>query len=472
MSLTQLLIVYIVPASELIGLYVTINWIWVCWLFRTRTYNEAVKQTVDILAETNIIYVKMLQTLASNKGTFSKEFDSAVARFTDNVPYTFDDLDNEFMTTIHRNDRNDRNDRGESVDPKTISHEPVKSGSVALVYDALLYNGTHVAIKVLRRNIRQRIIRSMRGVDLLVDTITRIPFVPHYSLSTVYRENKELMVRQTDMTLECSNIERFYNANIDWPDVIIPKVYKEYTAQCPDMIVMDWIEGFALSDIDPTEYDMYANIFYKAVVKSILCDSLYHGDLHMGNVLFAHRADGTPIIGFIDFGIVNEVSAEDCEQLTRLTEFIRNEDVSGLTRFIVDGIIVYDVPLARTALVAIEQRLHTIVCVAMKNGTLCVTDLGSINNCLSRYSCRLSPNFYKLQVALAVAIGIIRQVNGSERYIERVNETVASVIQDMIDAKNDRVNREGVPEETLLIIRNMLGADDLHETRVRAHTDQ
>lgn len=103
--------------------------------------------------------------------------------------------------------------------------------------------------------------------------------------------------------------------------VVVPRAIPELCTK--RMIVMEWLEGKKLTDIDTTalaEADENSEAFkerqenLQLVEKAIQCTlaqlldtGVLHADPHTGNLLKIKTDDGKLELGYIDFGLVNEV---------------------------------------------------------------------------------------------------------------------------------------------------------------------
>jgi len=127
---------------------------------------------------------------------------------------------------------------------------------------------------------------------------------------------------------ELANITTYYNRWKDYETVKIPKPYPDYTETIhPDIIVMEYIDGMKITEIDPADNDTFAKVLAGFNGKAAFCSSIYHGDLHPGNILFIKAAPDAPSsepthrIGILDFGIIGYLTRSDQEILFKALKY-------------------------------------------------------------------------------------------------------------------------------------------------------
>ena len=71
----------------------------------------------------------------------------------------------------------------------------------------------------------------------------------------------------------------------------------------------------------------------KFIIKSLLFDGLYHGDLHAGNILFLENNK----IGILDFGIIGELTREEQNEYFEFFNYLKDEDIDSLINNLLHG---------------------------------------------------------------------------------------------------------------------------------------
>jgi predicted unusual protein kinase regulating ubiquinone biosynthesis (AarF/ABC1/UbiB family) len=418
-----------------------IGWLWLGWMICNFPTEPTIERAVRIIARTNIFYVKILQAL-------SGYIDSpAIERMTDRVPYDISEMSDEFRRSIDRTNAADSwadtrtpdtrtPDTGTPdtrIRPTSISTEPVHQGTVSLIYEAMTYSGHRVAIKVLRRGIVEKVDRATACFDILTDLSAYIPYIRNFNLRTVYRENRSLMYRQLDFAAEVVTMERMRRNHRSNPEISIPWVVPEYTAADPTIIVMEWIDGRGIDELTPDERDRYADILTRFGLKSMMIDGLYHGDLHRGNVLFGMSSgvssgvsSAPPTARILDFGIADTIDSTLHPRILDFFTAICDRDSNMMATYLCTDLAVF------THNNSNPDLLREITCM-MEEILLAGTDIGPlhlnrINRILARFGGMLNPDFCRVHLSFAVCDGVMKRLNGSADYHDRMMRGIAHVL--------------------------------------------
>lgn len=192
-----------------------------------------------------------------------------------------------------------------------FDENPLASASVAQVHTASLHNGEAVVVKVLRPGVEARIQTDLALLYELARLADRFwPGAKRLRPVEVVAEFEKTILDELDLVREAANAaeirRRFENSEL----LYIPKVYFEHTRQA--VMVMERIHGIPIGDVEQlrragidlkTLAERGVEIFFTQVLR----DSLFHADMHPGNIF------ATPDARYIavDFGIVGSISQED-----------------------------------------------------------------------------------------------------------------------------------------------------------------
>jgi len=251
------------------------------------------KNLIKRLTKLNIIFIKIIQWITVDNGDI--ELNNIVKNITNNVEYSNEDIDHPLITDIENYSNNEL----------VIDRIPINSGTIALVYKGKL-NNKDVIIKMKRKNIKQKLNDVVHFLNNIVYIIEHIPFIniENYSIKDILKYNMHNFVKQSDFHLEATNIQIFYNNYINESNIIIPKVYIKYTNRFDDVIVMEYLDGKHLTEINNNYYDYILKILY-FLNTSLYNHNIIHSDIHPGNILFMDDK-----IGIIDFGFVSIINKE------------------------------------------------------------------------------------------------------------------------------------------------------------------
>ena len=210
---------------------------------------------------------------------------------------------------------------------KKISHKPVGSASVSQVHRALLQNGDEVVFKIKRHDVAKTVENDIKTIRFLMKYFGWV-----VGFSNIMGGNHALdvymdwIMQELDFDKEIHNMVRYrefaqsVNGKLaGYKDIVMPKVYTEYCTS--NVICMEYIPYKTISNL-PINAET-EKLIVKGV-ESYICLSFYallhdmpvmfHGDPHAGNIYF----DNSGNIGFLDMGLMFNLTPEDAVQTRRL----------------------------------------------------------------------------------------------------------------------------------------------------------
>ena len=207
---------------------------------------------------------------------------------------------------------------------------PMASASVAQVHEATLLDGREVVLKVRRPGI----VRTVAGDASYLLPVLRLVEARDARLRVAnLRGTLELMLRlfaqEVDLRLEAASIVQMAlaferaGADVEIPAPIPGLVTKR-------VLCMERIDGVSAADEDAVREfgHVGVDLVRLAVVgtlRTTMVDGLFHGDLHLGNVLVTSRG-----LALVDFGIVGRLSPAQRRALLALLQAAVAEDRDGL----------------------------------------------------------------------------------------------------------------------------------------------
>jgi ubiquinone biosynthesis protein len=199
-----------------------------------------------------------------------------------------------------------------------FDREPLAAASLAQVHRANLRDGTDVVVKVQRPGIREQIVEdleTLNEVARFLDTHTSLG--KRYEFENMLVELRRSLLRELDFHLEANNLIAFAENLYEFEHIVIPEPIETFTTS--RVLTMTYIEGKKITSISPLRLleipaQELADELFRAYLKQILVDGLFHADPHPGNVLLTDDDH----IALIDLGMVSRLLPGFQERLLRL----------------------------------------------------------------------------------------------------------------------------------------------------------
>jgi ubiquinone biosynthesis protein len=217
-----------------------------------------------------------------------------------------------------------------------LEREPYAAGSIAQVHRAKLASGAPVILKIRRPGIEAKIDADLRIIEHVAHLVEQeIPEVRRYRPVQIVGQLRGSLERELDFAVEARNTERFARNFANDLDILVPRVYWEWTSSA--MNVQEHIEGIRGNDlaaIDNAGLDRKALAARgaDAVLKMILVDGFFHADPHPGNVMYLPGNR----IALIDFGMVGRLSPVRRRQIVDLLAGFARHDEEMMLEVLLD----------------------------------------------------------------------------------------------------------------------------------------
>ena len=374
------------------------------------------------LANLNIFILKLLQGLSTNSVLLTKKQNEILLQYTDNVPYSQDDIESDFIKYI---------DILSDNKIKIKDNTPIQSGAIALVYKGI-YENKEIVIKVQRKNMRHKIEEAINHMYMIAKIVNYFSLFPALNLNLLIHENKEIMLNQTDFITEVENMNRMKKncQNIDY--LKIPTVYPEFTRDNNNVIVMEFIEGRKIQELADEEKDDYAFLLAKFGIFSFLYNRFYHSDLHAGNILFLKNGEQIQL-GILDFGIMGELTKKEQSIFYEFVNSIgkKKNDLKKSANIIMSSFI-ESIPNNQNKHEIqhsqIEKEIYILLTTKMnKNNNFNSNDLYEINKILYQYNLQLSRTFCKVILAFAISDNVCQEVSHHISYLEHLEKATNEI---------------------------------------------
>jgi ubiquinone biosynthesis protein len=195
---------------------------------------------------------------------------------------------------------------------------PCASASIAQVHRARLHTGEEVAVKVMRKGVREQ---AHADLEILL-ALARLAenhaeFLRPYQPVRLALQFRRTLLRELDFTHERRNLERLAEAFEADHTVTFPAVHPSLcTAR---VLVMEYLEGIPATDVaamraSGADLATFARRGADLWLAMIFRDGFYHADPHPGNLLL--MPDGS--VGVLDCGMVGRIDEdlrEDVESM-------------------------------------------------------------------------------------------------------------------------------------------------------------
>ena len=413
-----------------------------------KTRNNAIIDVSKRLAAKNMMYVKVFQAFATNRNIVSPELNEFFSEFTDNVKYGADEYDVKELKELE--------DRSRECWPYqqlriVNEYKPIKSGLMSLIFKGYIgEGGAPIVVKYLRKNISKNFNASMNNLVVFAKLTKYFPYLRTFNIENLILQNIVCMNDQVCFRKELANIQTYYNSWKDYEYVKIPMPYADYTENVnPDVVVMEYIDGIKITEIAPEDNDAFGKVLASFNGKSAFCTSIYHGDLHPGNILFI-KSSSTPThkIGIIDFGIIGHLSRTDQEVLYKSMKYTYQRKYNKIIDIIMSCEIsecIHNGEYVDVSSVVPERnserynelrRELTRVLVAYTTPEIKffgVSEIYQINYILNKYGLMFKRSLYRLFITVAIIDSIGTRLGGEMSYMQHM----ADIVVEMFNIKMD-----------------------------------
>jgi predicted unusual protein kinase regulating ubiquinone biosynthesis (AarF/ABC1/UbiB family) len=379
-----------------------------------KDYSLFIENITHRLASINILYVKIFQAFALNNNLIDDKTNNKLLKFTDNAPWNIDDIRLEELIEI-----TNRYD----IILNGSYHKPINSGMISLIFKGYKKNnGKPVIIKLKRANIDEKLNIAIHNLQTVMYLLSIIPFIKNFCFNELVNKNIDIIKLQTDFSKEVDNMILVKNNCKNIKYVKIPEVYKEVTDKYPNCIMMEYINGIKINQIQEEDYEDFAKVVVKFGAVTTLVHGVSHGDLHSGNILFIKDNDDEKYkykIGVFDFGIIYVIDQNYKDLLFEIFIKMFERPASETAVLIIKCIVNDDIMLKKLSkehyenIINFTSKLITEAIYNSKKATQfqiyrCITKL---KECFSdakvkKLGIRLSDNFVQLQMVLAMSHGV------------------------------------------------------------------
>lgn len=276
---------------------------------------ERVRMALEELGPT---FVKFGQVLSSRRDLIPDDLYFELCKLQDHVPPFDGEIAKEIVEA----------ELGKSVKQlfSSFTIKPFAGASIAQVHKAKLRDGTLVAVKVQRPDIRKVIDLDLAILhDLARFTEKHVTDLSGMNPVGVVEEFSETLLKELDFTHEADNAIRFSAQFEDNRQIKVPEVYQELSTS--RVLTMEFISGLNVTDpvalrkhkIDPVDLaERLTDLIYEQVLEF----GFFHGDPHPGNMCVLPKG----VVGVIDFGMMGSFTPSFRASLAQLISGLAKKD--------------------------------------------------------------------------------------------------------------------------------------------------
>jgi len=198
-----------------------------------------------------------------------------------------------------------------------VDREPLATASMSQVHRASLEDGREIVLKVQRPGLRERVLSDLEALDDVAAFLRdRTDFGTRYGIDLMFDEFRKSLVRELDFRQEAMHLLTI-SANLrEVPEIILPQPIIGYTTA--RVLAMEFIPGTKVTELTRLERreiggEQLVDALFRAYLKQILRDGLFHADPHPGNVFLVGER-----IALIDLGMVARLAPGVRERLLQM----------------------------------------------------------------------------------------------------------------------------------------------------------
>lgn len=209
----------------------------------------------------------------------------------------------------------------------SIKEEPLGSASIAQVHQAVLLDGTGVAVKVRRAGIVEEMaedITLMKHLLALAEFSAPKEQTMLLTFDGLVSELERTTADEVDFNVELNNLERFSQDLTGQYGVHCPVPYPQFSTQ--SVLVMEYVTGTLLNKKDEltakgVDLESIGYRLAQSYITQVIDNGFFHADPHPGNILIEDD-----MLIWIDLGMVGSLTSNERALLDKMFSALAAKD--------------------------------------------------------------------------------------------------------------------------------------------------
>lgn len=306
------------------------------------------EQLTDDLEAMGPTFVKLGQVLSSRPDLMPEAYLKALARLQDKVkPFPYEEaqaiVEEELGVRISK--------AFSRFDPV-----PIAGASLGQVHTAALRDGREVVVKVQRPGVVQVVASDfevLREIAEFLDNHTEIG--KRHRFCGIVEELRNTITNELDYELEAQNLTAMRKNLAEFDLIQIPEPVPDFITK--RVLTMEYITGKKITKLSPLarldqDNTELAEQLFRAYLKQVLVDGLFHADPHPGNVFITDDCR----VALLDLGMVGHTTPAMQNHLLKILLAIsegKAEEAADVICQISDKAPEFDLPGFKKAIAAI-----------------------------------------------------------------------------------------------------------------------
>ncbi len=297
-----------------------------------------VRKRIDIATNIRLIcedlgpiFVKLGQVISTRKDLLNEDIATELAKLQDHVT----PFDGEIAKKLIEEEL------GKSTEDifTSFDSKPMASASIAQVHPAKLKTGEDVIVKVVRPDIKSKIIQDIslmkkiaRYLESLSDDFKRMHLID------IVNDYEMVIYDELNLIKEAANAKQISKNFSSSKNIYIPTVHCTYLTS--KVMIMERIYGIPINDKKSLEKE---NICFKQIAEKsvelffiqVFEHNFFHADMHPGNIFIQKHNDSFRFV-LVDFGIMGSLSEFDKKYLAENFIAFFNRDYASVAKLHVE----------------------------------------------------------------------------------------------------------------------------------------